>query len=136
MWIVPRQVLEIYLLSTTFRPALAPTFNVYWGFFQQVKAPGRKNNHPTPSSAEVKKAWSPTPIPPHAFIMLTGTMTLLTIQGKTAFWGVSCFLVTFRRFLRLSDRIWRHLLQSTARWQYFDKCNTSYKNSFIDCKIL
>jgi hypothetical protein len=61
------------------------------GFLRAGKAPGRKRNHLTPTNAEVKKAWSPTPIPPHAFVMLTGTMT----QGKTAFRGISCFLVTF-----------------------------------------
>jgi hypothetical protein len=54
------------------RPALEPTYPpVQWikgALFLRVKRPGREADHSPPSSAEVKNAWSCTPLPQYAFM--------------------------------------------------------------------
>jgi hypothetical protein len=42
--------------------------NGYRGLFPGVKRPGRKADHSSPTSAEVKKIWIYTSIPPYAFM--------------------------------------------------------------------
>jgi hypothetical protein len=63
-----RQEMGIFLLTTAFRPALGPTeplSNGYQGLFPWgVEHPGRETDHPPPSGAEIKNAWSYTSTPP------------------------------------------------------------------------
>ena len=46
---------------------LSLQFNGYRGYFVGVERPGREIDHSSSSSAEVKKEWSCTPIPPIRF---------------------------------------------------------------------
>jgi hypothetical protein len=56
-----------FLLATAFRSGLGPTLPpVQWvsGFYSaRLKRPRREADHPPPSSAEVKNAWSYTSTP-------------------------------------------------------------------------
>jgi hypothetical protein len=70
-------------------PALGPTQPpIQWvsgALFLGVKRPGREADHSTPSSADVKNAWSYTSTPQYAFMALcsvkksTGTTSPLTL---------------------------------------------------------
>jgi hypothetical protein len=63
-----RQVLGIFLFTTTSRPALGPTQPpIQWvpgALSLGVKRPGCEADHSPPSVAEVKNAWSYTSTPP------------------------------------------------------------------------
>jgi hypothetical protein len=60
-------------------------FNGYQGaFLPEVKWLVIEANHSSPSTAEVKNAWSYTSTPPYAFISCTGTTLLLLVpHGRT-----------------------------------------------------
>jgi hypothetical protein len=62
-----RQGLEILLFTTVFRQALGPIQPPIqgdtWVLSLGAKRPGREPEHSTPSSAEVKNAWSYTSTP-------------------------------------------------------------------------
>jgi len=47
-------------------------WNVYVGFCQAIKRPGREVNHPPPSRAKVENEWSYTSTPLNAFMVQTG----------------------------------------------------------------
>jgi hypothetical protein len=68
MRFVSRQGMGIFLLTTASRPALGSTQPpIQWvpgDLSQGVKLPGHEAHHSSPSSAEVKNAWSYTSIPP------------------------------------------------------------------------
>jgi hypothetical protein len=61
-----------FLFSTSSRPALGSTQPpiqwVPWALFPGVKRPGYEADHSPPTSAEVKKIWIYTSIPPYVFI--------------------------------------------------------------------
>jgi hypothetical protein len=66
-----RQGLGIFLFATASRLALGPTnllSDGYQGHFLAVKRPGCEADRSPISSAEVKNAWSYTPIPQYAFM--------------------------------------------------------------------
>jgi hypothetical protein len=44
-------------------------FNVYRGLFPRLKRPERETDHSLPTSAEVKKIWIYTFIPPYVFMV-------------------------------------------------------------------
>jgi hypothetical protein len=48
-------------------PIQPPTYPVTRVFTPRIKRPGRDANHPPPSSAKVKNAWSYTSNPPYVF---------------------------------------------------------------------
>jgi hypothetical protein len=62
----------IFLFATASRPALRPTQPpVQWipgAISPVVKLPGREADHSPPSSAEVKNAWSYSPLPQYVFM--------------------------------------------------------------------
>jgi len=62
----------MYFLHTESRPALWHThLPIQWvlgALSQGVKLPGREANHSTPSSADVKNAWSATSRPSYILI--------------------------------------------------------------------
>jgi hypothetical protein len=64
--------LGIFLFTTASRTALGPTHPpIQWVpavLSLGVKRPGREADHSTPSSAEVKNAWSYTSTPPYVFV--------------------------------------------------------------------
>jgi hypothetical protein len=67
-----RYGLRIFLFTTASRPVLGatqppPTHWVPAALSLGVKRPGREADHSPPSSAEVKNAWSYTPLPQYAF---------------------------------------------------------------------
>jgi hypothetical protein len=62
-----KRELGIFLFTTASRPALGPTQPpIQWvpGSFPGVKRPRREADHSSPSSAEVKNAWTYTSTPP------------------------------------------------------------------------
>jgi hypothetical protein len=63
---------KYFLFSTSSRPALGPTQLpvqwVPWALSTGVKRLGRETDHSPPASAEVKKMWICTFIPPYAFM--------------------------------------------------------------------
>jgi hypothetical protein len=67
-----RRGLGIFLFTTVSRTALGPTQPpIQWepgAISLGVKRPGREADHPPPSSAEVKNAWSYTSIPEYVFM--------------------------------------------------------------------
>jgi hypothetical protein len=63
-----RYELGIFLFATASRTALVPTQPpMQW--VPGVKRPGREGNYSSPSSAEVKNAWSYTSTPPYTFMV-------------------------------------------------------------------
>jgi hypothetical protein len=55
----------IFLFATKSRPALGPHIQWLQGvLYPGVKRPGREADHPPPSSAGLKNAWSDTSTPP------------------------------------------------------------------------
>jgi hypothetical protein len=64
--------LKNFLFSTASRPALGPTQPpIQWvqgALSSGVKQQGREADHSPPTSAEVKKMWIYTSIPPYAFL--------------------------------------------------------------------
>jgi hypothetical protein len=80
----PRHGLGIFLFTTASKPALGPTHppiqRVTGAVSLRVKRPGRESVHSSPSSAEVKNAWSHTSTPQYTFIawrLLSTGKTLL-----------------------------------------------------------
>jgi hypothetical protein len=67
-----RRGLEIFLVTTASRTALGPTQpSIQWepgALSLGVKQPEREAGHSTPSSAEVKSAWSYTSTPQYVFM--------------------------------------------------------------------
>jgi hypothetical protein len=62
-----------FLFSTSSRPALGSTQpRIQWepgALSPGIKRPGRKTDHSTPTSAEVRKMWICTSTPPYVFMV-------------------------------------------------------------------
>jgi hypothetical protein len=67
-------------------------YNGYWGLFPMIKRPGREADHSPSTSAEVKKMWIYTSIPPYAFI---STGTTLPYLVSLDFLGASCQMMEY-----------------------------------------
>jgi hypothetical protein len=69
--LVYRQVQEIFLISTAFRPVYGPSHILTQytaGLFPEVRWREHETDHLLSSSAEVKNAWGYTSIPPYVFM--------------------------------------------------------------------